>query len=169
MKDTQLLAERQLEVKGRGAFLSSFVASGSNCSPWCGQELGRFGAVWGALGWCCGARWLSVTIWGVLGRSGTFWGALGRSGVLWGVLGRSGALWGVLGHSGVYSGTECVVYTALPASLVSLYWFLQYILGVLLNRGAKPTVRQSVWYMQHFRHQSSFCIVFYNTFRGAPK
>ena len=92
MKDTQLLAERQLEVKGRGAFLSSFVASGSNCSPWCGQELGRFGAVWGALGWCCAARWLSVTIWGVLGRFGALWDVLGRSEALWGALGRSGAL-----------------------------------------------------------------------------
>ena len=97
MKDTQLLAERQLEVNGRGAFLSRFVASGSNCSPWCGQELGRFGAVWGALGWCSGARWRSVTIWGVLGHSGALWGVLGRSGALWGVLGRSGALWGGLG------------------------------------------------------------------------
>ena len=28
---------------------------------------------------------------------------------------------------------------------------------------------RSVWYMQHFRHQCSFCIGFYNTFRGAPK
>ena len=102
-----------------------------------------------------GSQLRSGAFWGVLARSGTFWGALGRSGVLWGVLGRSGALWGVLGHSGVYSGTECVVYTALPASLVSLYWFLQYTLGVLLNRGAKPTAPQSVWYMQHFQNQSS--------------
>ena len=90
-----------------------------------------------------GSQLRSGAFLGVLARSGTFWGALGRSGVLWGVLGRSGALWGVLGHSGVYSGTECVVYTALPASLVSLYWFLQYTLGVLLNRGAKPTAPQA--------------------------
>ena len=115
---------------------------------------------------------------GALGRFGALWdGAVRRTGsqlrsgsvLLWGVLGRSGALWGVLGHSGLYSGTECVVYTALPASLVSLYWFLQYIMGVLLNRGAKPTAPQSVWYMQHSRHQCSFCLGFYNTCRGAPK
>ena len=78
-------------------------------------------------------RLASGVFWNVPARSGMFWGALRRSRVLWGVLGRSGALWGVLGYSGVYSGTECVVYTALPASLVSLYWFLQYTLGVLLN------------------------------------
>ena len=61
----------------------------------------------------------------------------------------------------------CVVYAALPASLVSLYWFLQYTLGVLPNRGAKPTAPQSVWYMQHFRHQSSFCIFFTIHLEGA--
>ena len=161
--------------------------------------MGRFGALWGGAVGRVGAWLRSGELWGVLGRSGRLWGTLGRSGALWGVvrrsgaswralgcsgalwgglarswvlwgaLGPSGALWGVLGRSGVYSGTECVVYTALPASLVSLYWFLQYTLGVLLNRGAEPTAPQSVWYMQHFRHQSSFCIVFYNTFRGVAK
>ena len=52
MQANQLLAEMQFEVNGREAFLGPFVASGSNFSPWCGQELGRFGAR-GALG-CCG-------------------------------------------------------------------------------------------------------------------
>ena len=131
--------------------------------------MGRFGALWGGAVRRAGSQLRSGAFWGGLTRSGMFWGALRRSRVLWGVLGRSGALWGVLGHSGVYSGTECVVYTALPASLVSLYWFLQYTLGVLLNRGAEPTAPQSVWYMQHFRHQSSFCIGFYNTRRGVAK
>ena len=131
--------------------------------------LGRFGALCGGAVRRAGSQLRSGAFWGVLARSGMFLGALRRSRVLWGVLGRSAALWGVLGHSGVYSGTECVVYTALPASLVSFYWFLQYTLGVLLDRGAEPTVRQSVWYMQHFRHQSSFCIVFCNTFRGVAK
>ena len=131
--------------------------------------LGRFGALCGGAVRRAGSQLRSGAFWGVLARSGMFLGALRRSRVLWGVLGRSAALWGVLGHSGLYSGTECVVYTALPASLVSLYWFLQYILGVLLNRGAEPTAPQSVWYMQHFRHQSSFCIGFYNTRRGVAK
>ena len=80
--------------------------------------MGRFGALWGGAVGRAGSQLRSGAFWGVLPRSGTFWGALGRSGMLWGVLGRSGALWGVLGHSGVYSGTECVVYTALSASLV---------------------------------------------------
>ena len=83
-------------------------------------------ALWGGLGRSGVVLWGALALSYDLGRSGAFWralgrsgaGALGRSGVLWGVLGRSGALWGVLGHSGVYSGTECVVYTALPASLV---------------------------------------------------
>ena len=124
-----MLAERQLEVNGRGAFLSPFVASGSNCSPWCGQELGRFGAVWGALGavgragalvrsgalrgllgrsgasWGvlerCGALWAALWVrWRVLGCSGALWG--GRSGALWDALEYSGALWGALGRPEVF-------------------------------------------------------------------
>ena len=105
--------------------------------------LGRFGALWGGAVRRAGSQLRSGAFWGVLARSGMLWGALRRSRVLWGVLGRSGALWGVLGHSGVYSGTECVIYTALPASLVSFYWFLQYTLGVLLNGGTKPTAPQA--------------------------
>ena len=59
MKATQVLAERQLEVNGRGAFLSRFVAGGLNRSSCYGQELGRFGAR-GAPG-------------GAVGRSGAIW------------------------------------------------------------------------------------------------
>ena len=73
MKDTQVMAERQLKVNGRGAFL----------------RLGRFGALSGVL-----------ALWCDLGRSAAFWGALGRPGAFWSVVGRSGALWGVLARSG---------------------------------------------------------------------
>ena len=42
-------------------------------------------------------------------------------------------------HFGVpqNEGKKCVVYTALWASVVILYWFLQYTLGGPQNRGRK--------------------------------
>ena len=64
------MAERQLKVNGRGAFL----------------RLGRFGALSGVL-----------ALWCDLGRSGAFWGALERTGAFWSVVGRSGPRSGCVG------------------------------------------------------------------------